>query len=91
MIKVVRIAGEAFDLETGERASKALVLSNGMDEVHVPVRDDIINAVLHLAYKSRTTPLQEKEAVEEEEPLAQPELISERDEYGDPRSGTASI
>lgn len=90
MIKVVRIAGEAFDLETGERASKALVLSNGTDEIHVPVRDDIINAVIHLAYKS---PEQEvvEEAVEEEESLAQPEYISEQDEYDDPRSGTASI
>ena len=105
MIRVVRIAGEAFDIETGVKTSKALVLSNGTNEVHVPVRDDIINAVLHLVYHS-------PENTKEGDPMPPPpEVVVEAPEdpmaaafdepmgpnlrtpgvYDDPRSGTASI
>jgi len=91
MIRVVRIAGEAFDIETGERASKAIVLSNGQDEVHVPAGDDVINAVLHLYWSA-------PEMTKAEEPLEAPKVVVEamQDDgsnrpYDDPRSGTASI
>ncbi len=105
MIRVVRIAGEAFDIETGTKTSKALVLSNGENEVHVPVRDDVINAVLHLVYHS---PENTKEGDTIPPP---PEVVVEVPEdrmsaafdepmgpslrtpsiYDDPRSGTSSI
>jgi hypothetical protein len=92
MIRVVRIAGEAFDIETGAKSSKALVLSNGVNEVHVPVRDDIINAVLHLVYHA-------PENTKEGDPMPPPpEVIVQpppedrsQSAYDDPRSGTASI
>jgi hypothetical protein len=46
MIRVVRIAGESYDLETGATRSKELVLSNGYREVSLPVEDEAIQAVL---------------------------------------------
>lgn len=91
MISVVRIVGEAFDIETGQYASKALVLSNGENEVHVPVRDDVVNAVLHLVDHS-------PENTKAGDPMPPPpEVVMEPAEapapnaYDDPRSGTASI
>lgn len=91
MIRVVRIVGEAFDIETGQETSKAIVLSNGKDELHVPVRDDVINAILHMYWHA---PEQTKAAEPQPPP---PEVVVEAmDEpisgpFDDPRSGTASI
>lgn len=46
MIRVVRIAGESFDLETKREMPKALILSNGMREYALYVDDDTATAVL---------------------------------------------
>lgn len=91
MIQVVRIAGEAFDIKTGAKTSKALVLSNGTDEVHVPARDDVINAVLHLVYHSLENTKAEDPVPPPPEVVVGPPEDRTHDGYADPRSGTASI
>jgi hypothetical protein len=48
MIKVVRIAGESFDLENQHEMPKALILSNGAEEFSVYVDDETAAAVLKL-------------------------------------------
>jgi hypothetical protein len=87
MIQVVRIAGESFDIETGKQVSKALVLSNGADEVHVPVREDVIKAVLHLYWHAP----ERTKAPEPEVIVDTPVVEDVRDGTYDPRSGTASV
>ncbi len=49
MIRVIRIAGESFDLESGKEMSKAIVLSNGHRELSVYVDDDIIQGLLQMS------------------------------------------
>jgi hypothetical protein len=50
MLKVVKIRGESFDLETGAKEpSKALVVSNGFREVDVPVNEKDVMSILQLA------------------------------------------
>lgn len=48
MIRVVRIAGESFDLETKKELPKSLVLSNGTRELSVYVDDDTAAEVLKM-------------------------------------------
>lgn len=48
MIRVVRIAGEGYDLDTGEAHPKSLVLTNGYREVFLPVDDQAVHAVLEM-------------------------------------------
>jgi len=48
MIRVVRIAGEIFDLETKKSTPKALVLSNGIRELSIHIEDDTAVAVIAL-------------------------------------------
>ena len=105
MIRVVRIVGEAFDIETGQCSSKALVLSNGENEVHVPVRDDVINAILHLVDHSPENtkagdPMHPPPEVVVDAPEScAPDAYDRRQGHSlrtpgvfdDPRSGTASI
>ena len=48
MIKVVRIAGESFDLENQREMPKALILSNGEREYSLYVSDEDAKAVLEM-------------------------------------------
>lgn len=48
MIRVVRIAGESYDLETGSEFPKALILSNGIREFALHVDDETIKAVVEM-------------------------------------------
>jgi hypothetical protein len=48
VIKVVRIAGESYDLETGSELSKAIVLSNGAREISIHVDDNIIGEIVQM-------------------------------------------
>lgn len=52
MIRVVRIAGESFDLENQEQLPKALILSNGKREFPLYVDDDTAKAVLEMMRES---------------------------------------
>jgi hypothetical protein len=56
VIKVVRIAGESYDLETGAEMPKALVLSNGVREVSIHVDDSVINEVVQMMQESPSAP-----------------------------------
>jgi hypothetical protein len=48
MIRVVRLAGESLDLETGTELPKSLVLSNGLREVSIIISDDIAREVVRM-------------------------------------------
>lgn len=48
MIRVTRIVGESFDLESGEEKSKAIMLSNGHRELLVHVSDGVIDSLLRM-------------------------------------------
>jgi hypothetical protein len=48
MIRVVRIMGESVNLETGEETQKAIVLSNGSQEVEVFADERTIAKVIAL-------------------------------------------
>lgn len=53
MIRVIRIAGESYDLETGEELPKALILSNGLREFALHVDDDTAHAVVQMMAESQ--------------------------------------
>ncbi len=105
MIIVTKIVGESFDLQTGGEIPSAIVLSNGTDEVHVPVEEDVLKQVVRLfAGSSRMAapmPLRQPEPQDpvplatiegdDEEP-SQPSWDEEPGaEYEDPATGTESI
>jgi hypothetical protein len=48
MIRVVRLAGESYDLETGDQLPKALILSNGVREFSLHVDDETARAVVEM-------------------------------------------
>jgi len=48
MLEVTKIVGESMDLRTGEAVSKSLVVSNGSDEVMVPVSEVTMARVVRL-------------------------------------------
>jgi len=52
MIKVTRIAGESFDLETKQELPKALILSNGKREYTIYIDDETAKAVVELMMES---------------------------------------
>lgn len=52
MIKVTRIAGESFDLETKEELPKALILFNGKREYPIYVDDETARAVVEMMMES---------------------------------------
>jgi hypothetical protein len=66
MIRVVRIAGESFDLETKKEMPKALILSNGAREFALYVDDESAREVLQMMLE--TTP--EAQLRKAEEPRA---------------------
>jgi len=55
MIRVVRVAGESYDLETGDAIPKALVLSNGVREFPIYVDDDTAMAVIAMMAEAQET------------------------------------
>lgn len=87
MIKVTRIAGESFDLETKQEMPKALILSNGKREYAIYVDDETAKAVVELMMESlparavpknggssstNTRPTPERPVI----PVAEPELAA---------------
>ena len=102
MLRVVRITGESFDLESGGQLPKTVVISNGITELAIPVDDDTAMEILRLGLSE-----------EEEEPQSvapdpdeytipstpQPErfhLVPDEpaesgEDYDDPLTGAASI
>jgi hypothetical protein len=48
MIKVVRITGEGFDIESSKSVGPQLVISNGTSEVTIPIDDAILSKVIQL-------------------------------------------
>jgi len=58
MIRVTRIAGESYDLESGRSLPKALVLSNGVRELQVFVDDEVAVQVLQLMELVEAAPVQ---------------------------------
>jgi len=46
MIRVTRIIGESFDVETRTETPKSVVLSNGKREVVIPVGDEVAQAIV---------------------------------------------
>ena len=53
MIKVSRISGESYDLETGDKILKAIVLTNGKREIAIQVSDDVITQILMMERESK--------------------------------------
>jgi hypothetical protein len=77
MIKVTRIAGESYNLETRQEMPKALILSNGKREFAVYVGDDVAEAVLEMMLDSEAPARAGKPRVEEptlERPVMPPQL-----------------
>jgi hypothetical protein len=56
MIKISRIAGESYELETGKRFPKAIVLTNGIREVAIHVPDEIVTQLLQMEAESSGNP-----------------------------------
>ena len=46
MIRVTKIVGESFDIDSGKETPKSVVLSNGKREVVIPVGDDVAQAIV---------------------------------------------
>lgn len=61
MIKIVRIAGESFDLETQQEMPKALILSNGERELSLYVDDDVAKEIIEMM-KETAKPAQMRQA-----------------------------
>lgn len=106
MIRVTRVIGETYDLETGRESGKLLVLTNGQDEVSIPISDEDLMAVIGLVQKGdephpedRAVPEQYQEYVEQSmarqdtPPMPDDDEPGELhgDEYDDMLTGTASI
>jgi hypothetical protein len=53
MIKLVKITGETYDIETGKETGKGIVLSNGHEELHIPVRDEDVRDIILLQMKAK--------------------------------------
>jgi len=53
MIKVSRIAGESYDLETGDKILKAIILTNGKREIAIQVSDEVITQILLMERESK--------------------------------------
>lgn len=57
MIRVKKVVGESFDLETGEGFSKGLLLSNDLgDTAVIEASEEDINAVLELMVSEKEKP-----------------------------------
>jgi len=52
MIVVKRIAGESYDLETGQEIPKTLVLSNGHHEFGFPIDDETARSIIQFMLES---------------------------------------
>jgi hypothetical protein len=63
MIRVTRIIGESYNVETGETVSKLLVVTNGVDEVAIPIGDAYVESVIRLLTAEPITPQVPKNTV----------------------------
>lgn len=71
MIRVTKILGESYDLETGAETKKGLILSNGISEVAVEVSDEAVDRVITLMAEERVF-LQQRTAVQAPSPEEEP-------------------
>jgi len=88
MIRVCRILGEGFDLETGQAYDKALVITNDITEIVVPASEEIIEKILLLYAESRGAPSNgevsmEPEYSEIDQPLFQEPEVDEDEGSGE--------
>lgn len=90
-IRVTRIMGESFDLETGHQLPKSIVLTNGVKEIPVFVDDDVALAVIEMM-TGESAPKKSSPALETkpERPLATPVRPVESS-YIDPDTGAESL
>jgi hypothetical protein len=100
---VKRILGESFDLESGAKIPKALVISNGTDELNIPIDDDTAMAVVRLMVGDTASKVVERQPHNQglfadpptptfETTAAVPVLNGTNNgSYDDPDSGVASI
>jgi len=58
MIRVVRLTGESYDLESGLELPKALVLSNGIREFSLHVDDSTAMAVVQMMAEDHNRPVE---------------------------------
>ena len=101
MIQLVQIRGESYDLETGSRSSKALVISNGVRTLDIPASDELVEQVLKMLVESaeQEEPTRASPVVsmtfepEQSEPVRLPVRAPEPDEddYADELTGVGSI
>jgi hypothetical protein len=92
-VTVARVQGESFDLETGRAMPKALVLTNGQDEVPVYVEDDTALAVIALARgrqeePPKKQPKKKKAKASKDPPLA---VVDPLEDYRDASTGAPSL
>ena len=65
MIRVIRIVGESFDIDTKQETPKMIVLSNGHREVSVPVDDEAARAIVNMLLEE----LSDKPIQEDKDPV----------------------
>jgi hypothetical protein len=53
MIRITKILGESYDLETGQETRKGLLLTNGISEVPVEASPELIDTVINLMAEER--------------------------------------
>jgi hypothetical protein len=90
MIKVSRIVGESYDLETGTQIQKAIVLSNGSKEIAIHVPDEVITQILLMQSMSSEQPVvqqvtNEEVAIPEQPIMVQQEFVDRLDSTFDPQ------
>lgn len=74
MITVIRVTGESYDLETGTQIPKAIVISNGVQELSILVDDDTARKVIGLMMDQPAVSQDMEEPISW--PEAQPQVIN---------------
>jgi len=54
VIRVIRIVGESYDLESGQKLANGIILSNGVSEFMLHVDDEVIIRLLEMQKESTT-------------------------------------
>lgn len=93
-VTVSRIMGESFDLLTGDTIPKAVVLSNGADEIPIYVDDETALAILAMAHSGvqQELPLEAKPKKRQKKPKEEQRLavVDELEAYRDASTGAPS-
>jgi len=106
MIRVTKIVGESFDIDTKQETPKMIVLSNGRRDISTPVSDEVAQAIVTMLLEDmgdlRVAPVQEFKVPAPQKGNGKPrpktpkkpEFIPEDgpgDEYDDPATGVGSL